>query len=392
MAQESLGVEKQGRIGYAVFRVEGDLSRSLSYKLEVNPVNESQPLPSCGEEGYFFPNTPANLGPTVECEPDGRLRVDDYRFLALDPVPQQGPIRQAYIQFARGMFTMKAGRFLLPLGFRYDEVGSYTAKDATHIQRINTDAGYGLSIGLEKKRRDGRPLASVTGATYAGDTRFRDYSYLYFLDGSLDGNSELNSVVSGSVHPLRSLEVRGAWKYGFSGSKVERLPNFWASKRNDMATVVSARYQPDAFVTVFGEYSRYTWGLMQSSAALLGRNTAPVKKPGYYAGVTGRYPIGRQVTIGTTITHEELCRDDALIKFLAEDRLFNVRLGQTERSTTLRWFVTIQNQLTIAVFTNDYSNPFPWVSGIVPIAGDRAFQSRENNRNGVVIRFATTLR
>jgi hypothetical protein len=61
-AQETLGVEKQGRIGYAVFRVDGGLSRSLSYKLEVNPVNESQPLPSCGEEGYFFPNTPTNLG------------------------------------------------------------------------------------------------------------------------------------------------------------------------------------------------------------------------------------------------------------------------------------------------------------------------------------------
>jgi hypothetical protein len=392
MSQASLGFEKQGRMGFAIFRVEGQLSRAFKYKVEINPVNESRPLPSCGEEGYFFPNTPQNVGPQVQCVPDGRLRVDDYRYLALDPIPQQGPIRQAYIEFTHRMLSFRGGRFVLPIGFLYDEVGSYTSKDATHIQRINAQAGYGLSIGLDKRRRDGRPLASVMGATYAGDTRFQDYSYFYFLDGSLDANSGLNSVVSGAVHPTPSLEVKAAWKYAYSGSRVERLPNFWASKRNDMATVVSARYQPHKFVSVFGEYAKYTWGLKDSSAEILGLDAAPVDKPGYYVGVSGRYPITRHVTIGTTITHEEICRDDSLIKYLAADGLHSVTMGQTARSTAYRWFVTLYDRLTIAGFTNGYSNPFPWVSGIAPIEGDNAFRSRGDDKHGLVFRFTHTLR
>ena len=55
-----------------------------------------------------------------------------------------------------------------------------------------------------------------------------------------------------------------------SGSKIERLPNFYASKRNDNAIVLSARYRPIQYVSIFAEDARYTWGLMASSATMLG--------------------------------------------------------------------------------------------------------------------------
>jgi hypothetical protein len=394
-AQASLGFEKQGRMAYVILRAEGNISQNFSYKLEVNPINESRPLPACGEEGYFFPNVPGNIGPNVSCSTDGRLRVDDYRFLALDPVAQQGPIRQAYLQYAKGPATFKAGRFLLPLGLSYDEVGSFTAKDATHIQRINTEGAFGFSVGLTKKAHDGRSLASFTGATFTGDTRFRDYSYFYFLDGSLDANSGLNSVLSGTFSPMANLEFRGAWKYGFSGSKVERLPNFYASKRNDMAGLFAMKYSPHRYVTVFGEYAHYRWGLMKSSAELLGRqDTSPVDKPGYYIGTTVQYPIRRNYRVGATVTREELRRDDSLIRYLAEEGMYHVTLGKKERSLTTRVFVTVHDRVTVAWFRNSYSNPFPWVSGSAPIEGDWAFRDRGqgNDKGGLVIKFTHVLR
>lgn len=385
-AQSSLGFETQGRIGHVIFSIDGKLGKNFTYKAEINPVNETSPLPACGEDGYFFPNNPAlnGMGPNVSCNPDGRMRVDDYRFIALDPVHQQGPIRQAYITYSSSnrFLRVRGGRFILPLGFRWDEVGSFTAKDATHIQRINAESEFGVGVGYF------RSLFSAEAIVFSGDTRYRDYDYFYFIDGSLDANSGLNTMISGNVTPVRGLDVRAAYKKGFSGSKVERLPNFYASKRNDDAIIVSTRYSPIQYVDVFGEYTRYSWGLMKTSAELLGRSdTAPANKIGYYVGVTGKYPVTKNVIVGTTLTREELSRDDSLVKLFSEDGMYNVELGKKERSLGMRFFVTLYNRVTVGYFRNSVSNPYPWLSGIASVTGPRAYESRGSDKYGLIIRF-----
>ena len=145
-AVATLGFEKQGRIGYGIISLFGDLTENVGYMFEINPVDEGEPLPSCGEEGFFYPNTPQNFGPQVACVPDGRVRVDDYRFIALDPMNQQGPVRQAYLRYSSGRFGLTFGRFILPIGFNWEEVGSFTTKDATHIQRINAESNFGFGL------------------------------------------------------------------------------------------------------------------------------------------------------------------------------------------------------------------------------------------------------
>ena len=158
-SEESLGLENQGRVGYAIVRLSGTISQRFSYLLEVNPVNEAYPLPSCGETRYFYPNVPQAFGPNVSCDNNGRVRVDDYRFVALDTIVQQGPLRQAYIDY-RGRIGVRFGRFVLPVGFGAEEAGSFTAKDATHIQRIDAEASFGAMFTARRSRR-GRDWWSV---------------------------------------------------------------------------------------------------------------------------------------------------------------------------------------------------------------------------------------
>lgn len=391
-SQESLGLENQGRIGYAIVDLSGKLGTHFSYRFEFNPVNETQPLPSCGETRYFYPNTPQAFGPTVQCDNNGRLRVDDYRFLALDTINQQGPIRQAWLQYNRGTFGVRFGRFILPIGFGVEEAGSFTSKDATHIQRINAEANFGAMISFEHAR-EGRPLLAAHVAAFIGDgNRFHDYDYYYSLDSSLDTNSALTALASASVFPAPGVDVRVAFKQGYTGSKVEILPNFYASKRNDRALVLSGQFArargPLAF-RLFGEYADYTWGPTDTSADLLGLPRGAVNKTGYYAGGEATYSVTTSVRLGVNATREELSRDDALVKFLAAQNLYGVTLGKKERSTVVRFWVEINRMVTVAGYRNSLDNPFPWVSGIVPVVGDNAFGSwgRGNDKWGLVVRF-----
>ena len=274
-AQATLGLEKQGRVGYAIVALFGKLDEHFGYLVEVNPVYESEPLPACGEEHFFFPNTPQAFGPNVQCDNDGRVRVDDYRFIALDPLRQQGPVRQAYLDYTSHPLRLRMGRFILPQGFGWEEAGSFSAKDATHIQRINAAADFGVMLSLTT-RTAGRRLAEVSLAVTLGEgNRYHDYDYFYWLDGSLDTNSWPALLISGAVEPVRGLELRGTVKRGGdTGSKVERLPNFFASKRNDNAWILSMRYRPVQYASVFGEFARYTWGLPETTADLdLGRGS-----------------------------------------------------------------------------------------------------------------------
>jgi hypothetical protein len=387
-SQSGLGFEKQGRVGYAEVDLFGNLSRRFSYRLEINPVNENQPLPACGEENFFFPNTPQSFGPTVVCNNNGRMRVDDYRFIALDPLMQQGPVRQAYLMFSTGPFGVQFGRFILPIGFRWDDVGSFSAKDATHIQRIDAEASFGVRF-LLKKRYKGRDLGTVSLAGVIGDgNKYHDYDYIYGIEGSLDSNSWPTMVLSGTLAPVPQVELRAALKLGDTGSKIERLPNFYASKRNDNALVMSVRYRPFKQASVWYEHASYTWGLKRSSAELLGlRDTDPVHKAGYNIGVELTQSLTKRLTLGTTLTREELSRDDALIKYLVAQNLYGVSMGKKERSTVYRFYLDVNRAVRVGVFRNVLSNPFPWVSGIQPVAGPNAFRGRGNNKWGVIVSF-----
>ena len=389
-AQASLGLEKQGRVGYAIVNLSGRISERLSYVFEINPITETSALPACGEKNFFFPNSPDAIGPTVGCDPDGRTRVDDYRFIALDLVNQQGALRQAYLSYEPGFTKVKFGRFMLPIGFHWEDAGSFTSKDATHIQRINAESNFGTVISLVAGEDSGRdtPLATLNLAGFLGDgNRQSDYDYFYFLNPDLDTNSALTVLLSGAFAPYPGIEVRGAVKRGFSGSKVERLPNYFASKRHDSAVVLSARYSPVRFLTAFGEWANYTWGPTETSAQMLGFGTAPIKKSGYYVGIDSFIPVTENLKIGTVITREELSRDDSLIKYLSEQNLLKVSMGKKERSTVFRMYADFGEVVTLAFYRNLMSNPFPWVSGIDPIDGPRAFTGRGTDKWGLVVRF-----
>jgi hypothetical protein len=386
VAHYDIGNESQGRVGYAIVELSGKISDRFRYRFAFNPVHETQPLPSCGEEHFFYPNVPQSFGPTVVCDTDGRLRVDDYRFVALDVLHQQGPIREAYMGYKSesGFVSGQFGRFVLPIGFDWEDAGSLTAKDATHIQRINAEANFGVMMTLEKS------FLTFNVAAFIGEgNRFRDYVYFYSLDSSFDMNSSMSGLASAVMRFGPSIDVRVSQKVGFTGSKVERLPNFYASKRTDRATVGSFRYRPVQHVSLFGEVAWYTWGLTRTSAELLEQpDTRPVHKNGYYVGADASVPITTHARLGATVTREELKRDDALIKFLSLQNLYGVRLGEKERATVARVYVDLGKRVRGGVYVTLLDNPFPWVSGIVPVTGPRAFQGRGNNKWGVVGRFS----
>ena len=386
----TLGFEKQARVGFVIVGLSGRLNDRFRYHLEINPVDETRPLPTCGEENFFYPNNPGNvpIGPSVECVPDGRLRVDDYRFVALDPVQQQGAIRQAYVEYEDGgFFGGRFGRFMLPIGLTWQETGAFTAKDAPHISRINTEANTGLGLSATRRAADGRRVARLDVAAFSGDgNKFHDYTYFYWQDGSLDSNADLTVLLSGTLSPVPQVEIRGAYKFGQTGSKVERLPNFYASKRHDRAVVVSARYTPNQYVSVFGEYARYVWGLTRTSAELLGLNPDPVIKPGYYVGGRVSFPLTDRVRAGVSVVREELLRDDSLAKYLQAQGLYRSELGKNERAWIMRLFVDLTDAVSVGLFHNDYSNPLQQLSGIIPVAGERAYvETRGQSKYGLAV-------
>ena len=381
-----LGFEIQGRVGWAIVSLFGKLSDRFSYRLEVNPVNESSPLPACGTPTFFYPNAAQNIGPNVRCENGGDKRVDDYKFIALDPLSQQGPIRQAYVDYRSGWFGLRFGRFILPLGFGWQEAGSFTAKDATHIQRLDAEANFGFQSTFARNRADGSQLAVLHLAAVVGDgSRNHDYDYVYFADPSLDSNAALTGILSGSIRPFRGLDIRAAYKRGYTGSKVEYFPNYFADKHNDFATLLSAEWRPGRFGRVFGEYARYVWGPTTTSAELVGADPAPIKKNGYYVGGEVNYPVTTWLKFSANLTREELSRDDSLIKYLAARGLYNVVMGKKERDTVWRLRADVGGYLTAGIYRMRLDNPFPQASGITAVEGPGAYLDRGSNRLGFVL-------
>lgn len=389
-AQAQLGLEKQGRVAQATLTLAGRVTSRVRYLVSFNPVNEVPARPACGEPDFFFPNDPSlyAAGPVVPCDPeDGLKRVDTYNTYALDYIRQQGPLREGYVDWrvTEGV-SARLGRFILPVGFAPHEVGSWTAKDLTRIQRLNAEANFGVMIGYARGGLEGSPLfeAAVMGVLGDGN-RETDYNWFYFVNTTLDTNSALTAIGTVRVRPHPSLDVRVAYKKGFTGSKVERLPSYWASKRRDDALVAGARVQVHPWVSVFGEYARYVWGPTRTSAEMLGVDPAPIVKPGYYAGGTVEVPVSSALRAGMTVTREEISRDDSLVKYLALQGLYGVQMGRKDRGTIVRAYVDVSRLVTFGVFWADISNPFPWISGSWPVSGPRAFNGRAPDRYGLAV-------
>ena len=383
-AQAALGFEKQGRVGQATLTLSGKLNDRFRYRLSFNPIDEASSRSACGEQDFFFPNDYRlyGAGPAVACDPqDGHKRVDTYNTYALDPIVQQGPLREGYVDWlATNFVTARLGRFIVPIGFTPEEVGSWTTKDMTRIQRLNAEANFGLGLSYS------RPAFDVSALAVLGEgNREKDYDWFYFANPTLDTNSALTAIVSARARPHRVVDVRASFKRGFTGSKVERLPTYWASKRNDNALVLSGRVLPHRFVALFGEYARYTWGPTASSANMLGMDEAPIHKPGYYIGGEVSYPLTPRALVSVAFVREELSRDDSLVKYLAATALYGVEMGKKDRGTTLRVSLTMANAVTVGIYKADVSNPYPWVSGSWPVSGPRAYTGREPDRYGIAV-------
>ena len=68
--------------------------------------------------------------------------------------------------------------------------------------------------------------------------------------------------------------------------------------------------------------------------------------------------------------------------------LYGVHLGAHVRSTIVHWSIRPTRGVELGAYWNHQHNPYLWLSGIVPVAGDRAFVERGEGRPkyGVVFR------
>lgn len=394
-AQAALGFEKQGRVGMAILSVSGRVSDRVRYYVSVNPVSETRSRPACGEQDFFFPNDPAlfaGTGPIVKCdEEDGLKRVDIYNTFSLDYINQQGMLREGYVDVGiAGNVSLRGGRFILPIGFAPREVGATSAKDMARITRLNAEANFGAMLAFTRRNADRAIFDAAVMAVLGDGNREKDYDWFYFVNTSLDTNSALTAVASARLAPVRALELRAAYKKGYTGSKVERLPSYWASKRNDDAIVASLKISPVSWASAFGEYAHYRWGPTLTSGELVGIPALePIDKTGYYIGGQIDAPLSSRVRVGGSITREELRRDDSLIQYLTLNGLYGVSMGKKDRALIARGFVDINRLVNVSVFWMDVSNPFPWVSGSWPVTGPVAFTGRAPDRVGITVTVRT---
>jgi hypothetical protein len=314
----------------------------------------------------------------VECVPDGRNRVDLYRFVGLDPITQQNAVRTGVIDVHTPgqRFGVRAGRFVLPLGFGWRELGSWTNGDATLIQRLNANASFGAEIH-GRFDRSGAPIARFQIGFVRGDgNRNVEYSYQSFVAPDEDTNSGATGFGRLMFTPGGGLDVRVSGKYGYTGSKIEIYPSFYTQKRNDKAFIGSVQYRPSRYVRGFAEYARYVSGLPESSALLIGMPVEKVIKEGYYVGAEATLPLPHQWEAHAGVTWEDLSRNDSLVWYLEKQGLYRAHLGERVRSTILRWSIKPIRNVELGAYWNRLKNPFLWLSGIVPVDGDWAYREQ----------------
>jgi len=246
-------------------------------------------------------------------------------------------------------------------------------------------------VAFSKRRDNDRPLFDAALMAILGDgNREKDYDWFYFVNTSLDTNSAITVAATMRIAPVNAFELRAAYKKGYTGSKVERLPSYWASKRNDDAVVASLKISPTSWASIFGEYAHYRWGPTLTSGELVGIPALePIDKTGYYMGGQLDVPVSSRVRLGGSITREELMRDDSLVQYLSLNNLYGVTMGKKDRLLIARGFVDINRLVNIGFFWVDVSNPFPWVSGSWPVSGPTAFTGRAPDRVGVTVTVRT---
>jgi hypothetical protein len=394
---QSLGREHQTKIPYAILGVSGTLSPHLSYRLELNGVNDSvkpEPFLPSEQTPFFFPNL-ADPRYGVSSKPEGLFKVDDYKNTGWDPYIQEQYLRRAFIDVHRsgGRLGVVLGRFFVPVGFRLEEGRWFTVKDLTHIQAINNQTDVGAEVywrfGEEGSRRGRFSAAVITG----NGNPYHDYVYFDFTRSAAeDTNSAVGGVASLGLLPLAGLELRASGEYNFVGSRVAEDTTVQRSKHYDHKLILGARYRPPPFgnLEIFGEYAHYQWGLSDTSNRQLPGPPPPAPrfKDGYYLGADLSLPLPRSWgKLGVVVTREELDRDDSLIAYLAARSMLGVSLGKKERSTIVKVYAEL-GKVTAFFFYNDLENPFPQVSAIVPISGPLAFGPSANSKVGIGLRFS----
>ena len=197
---ESMGRERQIKPAFLNLSVVGSVNDCLSYVVVINPVQDG-PVPRPYVPGpndprsYFFPNQPDGLG--VSSDPEGLYKVDDYKFSAFNPIIQEGMLRVGYIDLhsrahaGERRFGVLLGRAYVPQGFGLDDVTWYTAKDLTHIQRIDAQTDNGVFLHMTDRRLSVN-LVGVTGNA----NPYHDYGYFDFTDPTEDKNSAVAFVGS----------------------------------------------------------------------------------------------------------------------------------------------------------------------------------------------------
>jgi hypothetical protein len=390
--RETMGRERQIKFAFANVSVFGALNDHLSYMVTINPVDDSQtPRPyqqvPTDRRIYFFPNTPEGRG--VTSDPEGLYKVDDYKHSGFDPILQPGLLRVGYMDLHskrsdKGrQYGARIGRDYVPQGFGVEDLVWFTAKDLTHIQRINFQADNGVFFYFDDRHLRVN-LAGITG----NGNPYHDYGYFDFTDDAEDKNSALGMVAT--ARWVDQYFMAGlSYRKNYINSRIEDSISVQLSKHNDDAVIVSASATPHDLVRVYGEYARYTWGLAASSASLLPGppNQTPVIKSGYYIGVdvaSPQTPIGR---IKGTFEYEELSRDDALVAFAAANKMFGVTLGDKERTTIVKVESEVMKGLSIYGFWSNEDNPFPELSALKPIAGAGTDVVPSGLRYGFGVRF-----
>jgi hypothetical protein len=387
--QETLGRERQIKVAYANLSFGTDVGEHFSFFVMINPANdEAVPnpyIPSASDRRtFFFPNQPEGRG--VASNPNGIKNVDDYKYSQFDPIIQQGVLRLGYLDIhtTDRKMGIVLGRNYVPQGLSLDELVWFTAKDLTHIQRINAQAdnGFTLYYNTPQLRVD---IAGITGNA----NPYHDYGYFDFTDASEDKNSALGAVATGRYTiPNWKTSIGGTYRKNFLNSRIEDSISLQLSKHNDDAYLGFVTAQPIEYVRVFGEVARYKWGLADTSAALLPGppNVNPVWKSGYYVGADVYSPQTPYGKWGVTFTREELSRDDSLVAFADANNLFGVKLGKKERSYILKVQAQFK-ELTAFAFVNDLSNPYPQLSALAPISGPGANEEVSDRKVGFGIRF-----
>ena len=383
----AMGRERQIAVAYAILALRASVSEHVTFRVEANPAQNDRvpvpytPLPS-DRRTYFFPNQPEGRG--AVSDPAGLYKVDYYKHPGLDPIIQQNALRLAYIDLhtVDRRLGLRVGRFVLPRGLGLGRATWFTAKDLSHIQSIDlaADSGAMLYYGSDAVR------VSVAGVT-GNSNPYHDYGYFDFTDPTEDKNSALGLVVAGRAH-LGRVTAGASYQWNRINSRIEDATTLQLSKRNDNAVTVFGSVQANAFVRLFGQYSRYTWGLAASSAELLAGPpiTTPIVKTGTNVGValiSPETPIGRW---GASVLYEDLSRDDSLVAWASAQGLFGVTLGARERSTIVKVYHPLNDNVTAFFFLNRLANPFPELSALRPISGPLANRAVSGTKVGFGMR------